>query len=228
MKYGKATIGQVEAVWNKLGGEKGVQCFLAGNSEVVVKNHLSIAPKPVKWVIDPDGDIHFNVTSNGLTPEQWEQHLLSRDFRLSGYARNVLRRAREAPTNGEVYHIVVRPGSKIDSFYLVTEKIRVAAERKGWLTPHWEVACLIRDTFTDEQLKVMGLCYIVTMHNPIKDFSSGNQDLLFSYLLDDGLWLLSYSVGHDYSWDYEGGFAFVVPQVGSKHWGSQRYGALDI
>ena len=30
MKYGNATLGQVEAVWNKLGGEEGVNQFLSG------------------------------------------------------------------------------------------------------------------------------------------------------------------------------------------------------
>jgi hypothetical protein len=34
MKYGEATLGQVEAVWNKLGGPEGVQMLLAGELEV--------------------------------------------------------------------------------------------------------------------------------------------------------------------------------------------------
>jgi len=40
MKYPDITFGRVEAVWNKLGGEEGVARFLAGNAEVVVKNHV--------------------------------------------------------------------------------------------------------------------------------------------------------------------------------------------
>ncbi len=38
MKYGKLTLGQVEAIVNKLGGEEGVRCFLAG--EVVVEEPI--------------------------------------------------------------------------------------------------------------------------------------------------------------------------------------------
>ncbi len=34
MKYNDVTLGQVEAVWNKLGGEEGVQRFLAGETVV--------------------------------------------------------------------------------------------------------------------------------------------------------------------------------------------------
>ena len=40
MKYGNATLGQVEAVWNKLGGEEGVQQLLSGTL-VVVKAAIS-------------------------------------------------------------------------------------------------------------------------------------------------------------------------------------------
>lgn len=39
MKYGKVTLGQIEAVLNRLGGEDGVQKFLAGQIEIVVSKH---------------------------------------------------------------------------------------------------------------------------------------------------------------------------------------------
>lgn len=97
---------------------------------------LPTAPTPVEWTTDAEGDIHFIVVSNGMTHEQWERHLESRGFRLSNWARNVLRRASVAPTNGVAYHIVVRPGSKISSRDRVTKKIRAHATEKGWKTPH--------------------------------------------------------------------------------------------
>ncbi|WKZ26279.1 MAG: hypothetical protein QY304_02705 [Candidatus Paceibacterota bacterium] len=34
------TLGRIEAVWDKLGGEDGVQRFLAGTVEVVIKDHI--------------------------------------------------------------------------------------------------------------------------------------------------------------------------------------------
>lgn len=40
MKYGNVNLGQVEAVWNRLGGEDGVQRFLAGNVDVVIKDNI--------------------------------------------------------------------------------------------------------------------------------------------------------------------------------------------
>ena len=177
---------------------------------------IPTAPTLVEWTTDAEGNIHFTLTSNGFTREQWEKHLESRGFRLSDWAHNMLRRASNAPTNGVVYHIVVRPGSKIAFRDRITKKIRAHAADNGWNTPHWEVACLIRDTFPDEQLEKMGLWWIVTMHEPITD-SDGDPHLLGSDRRGDGRWLNANYDGPDDGWNVYGGFAFVVPQVGSQN-----------
>jgi hypothetical protein len=174
---------------------------------------IPTAPTQTAWTGDDEGNIHFTLTSNGFTREQWEQHLERRGWRISDYARQVLRRASDAPTNGVVYNIVVRPGKKISDSDRITKKIRAAADKKGWLKPHWEVACLIHDTFTDEQLEQMGLWYIVTMHEPIKD-SDGVPGVLCAIRDVDGRWLDAYCGRPGVSWDGNGGFAFVLPQVG--------------
>lgn len=173
---------------------------------------IPTAPIPTVWTVDDEGNIHFTVTSNGMTREQWETHLERRNWRISDYGRQVLRRASEAPTNGVTYNIVVHPSKKISGSDRITKKIRAAADKKGWLKPHWEVACLIRDTFTDEQIEQMGLWYIVTMHEPIKDSDVG-PDLLLSRRDGDGRWLGGVNSRPDGSWSDDGGFAFAVPQV---------------
>lgn len=172
-------------------------------------------PTPIAWTVDDEGNIHFTLTSNGFNHEQWEQHLERRGWRIGDYARQVLRRASEVPTNGVTYNIVVRPGKKISDSDRITKKIRAAAGKKGWLKPHWEVACLIRDTFTDEQLEQMGLWYIVTMHEPIKD-SDGDPRLLDSDRNDVGRWLDADCGRPGADWYDNGGFAFAVPQVGPQ------------
>lgn len=177
---------------------------------------IPTAPTPTAWTVDDEGNIHFTLTSNGFTREQWEQHLERRGWRIGDYARQVLRRASEAPTDGVTYNIVVRPGKKISDSDRITKKIRAVADKKGWLKPHWEVACLIRDTFTDEQLEQMGLWYIVTMHEPIKD-SGGDPILLGSYRDADGRWLYSSDGRPGSSWDDGGGFTFAVPQVSPQN-----------
>ncbi len=175
---------------------------------------IQTTPTPTAWTVDDEDNIHFTLTSNGFTREQWELHLVRRGWRIGGFARQVLRRASEAPTNGVTYNMVVCLGRKISNCNRITEKIRAAAEKKGWLKPHWEVACLIRDTFTDEQLKVMGLWYIVTMHEPIgiEHFSDG-PSLLLSNRGVDGPWFNAYDCSRSGGrWYGDGGFAFVTPQ----------------
>jgi hypothetical protein len=170
---------------------------------------------PTAWSVDDEGNIHFALTSNGFTYEQWEQYLECCGWLIGDHTRQMLRRASEAPTNGVTYNIVVRPGKKIRDGGRITNKIRAAAVKKGWVKPHWEVACLVRDTFTDEQLKQMGLWYIVTMHEPIKD-SEGVPRLLGVDCGVVGHWLGAFFDGPDGEWSRGGGFAFAVPQVGSQ------------
>jgi hypothetical protein len=178
---------------------------------------IPTAPTPTAWTVDDEGNIHFTLTNNGISREQWEQHLERRGWQIGVYARQMLRRAREAPTKaGTVHNIVVRPGKLISDSDRITKKIRVAADKKGWTKPHWEVACLIRDTFTDEQLEQMGLWYIVTMHEPIKN-SGGGPDLLDSHRGGGGGWLGAYVDRPDVGWGGGGGFAFAVPQVGPQN-----------
>jgi len=172
---------------------------------------LPIAPTPVEWTIDAEGNIHFTVTSNGMSPQQWVRHLKRRGFRLSDWARNVLCYATEDPTKDVTYHVVVRPGGNLAASDRVVCRIREHAKNQGWQTPHWEVACLIRDTFSDQEIQKMGLWWIVAMHEPIIDFE-GNPRLLHSDRSGDGRWLdVGYGKPGD-EWDAFGGFVFVVPQ----------------
>jgi len=189
------------------------------DSQKIVPLVVPVAPNRI---VDDEGNIHFTLTSNGRTKEQWETcfenekvDAAGKKYRLSDYAKNVLRRATEAPTTGVNYHIVVRPGSKISSNDRITNKIRAAADKKGWVKPHWEVSCLIRDTFTDDQLEQMGLWYIVTMHEPIE--SDGVLGLLTPGRNGGGRWLHA-NVGRPGSyWSDGGSFAFAVPQVGHQN-----------
>lgn len=55
MKYGNVTLGQIEALINKLGGEEGVQRFLAGLSEVVQRNVIDCDADPFLaqgWMVE--------------------------------------------------------------------------------------------------------------------------------------------------------------------------------
>ena len=203
MKYGELSLGQVEAVVNKLGGMDGVQRLLRGE--------VTISEPECAWR-EQDGVIYLSVTSDNESCEGWINRLKNKGFRLNNYAKQLLRSDDFKPTNGVTYEIAVLKGRIFEGKNRVTKKIRAEAESRGLTTPNAEVACLIREKFSDDELEAMGLWWIVTMHEPIKD-SDGGPSLLGAGRDGDGRWLLADCDNPAYRWDREGGFAFVVSQV---------------
>lgn len=195
----------------RTGKAKLVEITEAGEGAVI-----ATAGTPTKWSVDTDGNIHFTLTSNGRTGEEWiayfenEKRDGNKKYRVSDWGKSVLRNTSN-PTNGVTYHIVVRPGAKIGASDRITKKIRKAAEDKGWKKPHWEVGPLIRDAFTDKELEEMGVWYIVAMHEPIKD-ADGDPFVLYSRRDGGGRWLDADCEKPDDGWDGRGGFAFEAPQ----------------
>lgn len=172
-------------------------------------------PSSEPWIVDGEGNIHFTLTSNGRTPEQWEQYLDCRGWFRGEYGRDVLRLASEAPTNGMKYHIVIhRVRSMRDSDHL-TNEIDSVVSKRGWKKPHWEVACLIRDTFTDEAMDQMGLWCIATMHEPIKDSNDVPRVLASNRSASDDGWFGPEECLSDTRWGDVSGLAYVVSQVSS-------------
>ncbi len=203
MKYGNVTLGRVEAVWNKLGGENGVDRFLRGETAVCV---------PDRCWREQDGVIYFTVVSDGTTGEDCITHLEGKGKRLSDPAKSVLRSSDFKPTKGVIYEIAVLKGMLFNDSDRVTKKIRTEAGQRTLSTPNAEIACLIRDKFTDEEIEAMGLVWIVTMHDPITD--SGGSPLLLSADRDGGgSWLGACWGDPGREWGRGGGFAFVVSQV---------------
>ncbi|MDP3794037.1 MAG: hypothetical protein Q8R07_04800, partial [Candidatus Uhrbacteria bacterium] len=98
----------------------------------------------------------------------------------------------------------------------ITKKIRAEADKRKLSKPNAELACLIREKFTDKEIEAMGLWYIVAMHEPIND-SGGDPHLLSADRVDDGRWLGACYGRPDDRWDRGDGFAFAVSQVSSQH-----------
>lgn len=202
MKYADVTLGRVEAVWNKLGGEEGVDRFLRGE--------ITVSEPARRWV-EKDGVIYLTVTSDGTVGEQWITRLEKKGFRLSNYTKSVLRSSDFKPTSGVTYQIAILKGLLFSDNNRITKKIRSEADARKFITPNAEVACLIRENFSDEDIEAMGLIWIVTMHEPIND-SDGSPDLLGAGRSGDGRWLGACYDRPDGGWLRECGFAFVVSQ----------------
>jgi len=201
MKYGDLNLGQIEAVVNKLGGMEGVKKFL--RDELIVS-------EPTRSWREENGVIRFSVTSDGTTREQWIARLESKGFRVGDCAKSVLRSKSFKPSSGVTYEIAVFKGELFSDNERITKNIRKEAKIRKLSIPNAEAACLIREKFSDKELKVMGLHWIVVMHKPFKD--SGGEPLLLSaghYGAHDS-WLDALYGGPDGRWDRGDGFAFLA------------------
>lgn len=202
MKYADLDLGTVEAVFNKLGGMEGARRFL--------RNELIVSEPTRRW-IEKDGVIYFSVISDGTTGSDWVVRLEKRS-RLSKWAKDVLNSPDFKPTNGVTYDCAVIKGELFSDNDRVTAKIRAEADRRKFGKPNAEIACLIRENFSDEEIKAMGLWWLVVMHEPIED-SDGDPRLLGANRDDDGPWLDAYYDRPDVRWYRGYGFVFLASQV---------------
>lgn len=197
------TAGQLNAVVKKLGGHEMALKFLRGELTV---------SEPIRSWREQDGVIYFSVTSDGTTGTQWIDRLEKKGFCIGDYAKSILRSDDFKPTSGVTIEIAVLKGMLFEDSDRITKKIRAEADRRKLTKPNAEVACLIREKFSDEELEAMGLYWIVAMHEPIKD-SDGDPYLLCANRNDDGRWLFAYYGMPDFGWSRDDGFAFAVSQV---------------
>lgn len=173
-----------------------------------------MSTEPTRLWREEDGVIYFSVTSDGTTGEDWIKRLEGNGFRVGDYAKQVLRSPDFKPTNGVTTEVAVLKGMLFEDNDRITKKIRAEAGKRKLSKPNAELACLIREKFTDKEIEAMGLWYIVAMHEPIND--SGDPLLLFADRDCGGRWLDACYGGPDDGWGRGHGFAFAVSQVGSQ------------
>lgn len=203
MKYGNFTLGQVEAIINKLGGHDGAMKFLRGETTV---------SSPSRSWREEDDIIYFSVTSDGTEGKDWITRLESRGFRVSDYAKWVLHCPDFKPTSGVTTEVAVLKGVLFKDQSRITSRIRAEADKRKLRKPEPEIACLIREKFMDKEIEAMGLIWIVAMHEPIND-SDGRPALLNAIQCDGSRWLDARYTRPGGRWSDDGGFAFVVSQT---------------
>ena len=162
------------------------------------------------WTVK-DGVIYFTLVSNGKTGEEWITHLEGKGLPVGDYAKSVLRHKDFKPTKaGTVHSIAVLQGQLFSDNDRITKNIRAEAKKRKLVDPHAEVACLIRDMSSDEEIKEMGLDWIITMHEPIPD-SDGDLDVLGTNRCADCR-LFACDASPTSRRRRENGFAFAVAQ----------------
>ncbi len=154
--------------------------------------------------------IYFSVTSDGTTGEDWIMRLEDNGFRIVDDAKQALRSPDFMPTNsmvvGVTIEIVVFRGALFVDNDRTADKI--CAEVDKCKKPNAEVACLIREKITDEEIEAMGLQCIITMHEPIRVDVSGCPLRLASDRRNRGRWLSACDDWPGNKFDRDDGFAF--------------------
>jgi hypothetical protein len=158
------------------------------------------------------GVIYFSITSDSImTGEKWISRLENKDICVSKYTKSVLLSKSFRPASDIIYEIAILKGALFNDNERITANIRKEAKRRKYSTPKAEIACLIREKFSDKELEAMGLHWLITMHTPIKD-SDGDLSLLGSNNFADSSCLSTFYGDSSNKWGSDSGFVFVVRQ----------------
>lgn len=175
----------------------------------------------VEWT-EENSVITFTLpATDGTTGEGWATRIEQKGIRMSNMGKyRILRNQDFKPTIGIAYTVVVIKAKRfLESYFYNHEygnvalwKVKSAIEH-GWRVAKLpiEVACLMRENFTDDDLKAMSLQEIVCMHTAI--IYDRNNKFLFRLgkKHDGGQWLDERHDMGDYGTDFhpEVGLAFV-------------------
>jgi hypothetical protein len=197
MKYNNWTLGQVEAVFNKLGGDEGVRRFLA--DELVVK--------PVQ----PELKVFKTIKlGTGLkTADGFRKAVKDKGMRIGDYANDILGKPAFTVAKGEtevdlvvisVAELGFKDGAKREDIY-------VRAKELGLELCPSEVGPQLRMQYVDQPKDE----WLVIGMEPIAD-SDGDLKLFYVKHGDDDLWLSSHYHNPHYFWSGSYRFVFVLPR----------------
>jgi len=170
--------------------------------------------KPTPSWRKENGVIYFSVTSNGTTGPEW---VAKQEGFLSELAKSALLSPDFTPTKGITTDVAVLGVSLFEDDKCITKEIRAEAyagtftQGKKLFDPNAELACLIREKFTDEEIERMGLWAIVAMHKPISIY--GDPILLYASRSGRGPWFSACLEQPRDGWLRTFGFAFAMSQV---------------
>ena len=127
-----------------------------------------VVSRPTRSWREEDGIVYFSVTSDGTTGEDWIKRLRGKGFCIDREATKLLQTPSFKPTAGVTTEVAVLKSSLFKGSDRIERKIRDEGHKRGLSKPNVELACLIRDKFTEEDMVAMGLFTIAVMHEPIR------------------------------------------------------------
>ena len=82
-------------------------------------------------------------------------HYDARGIKIGDYAKQFILSSAFKPTKGVTYKVAVIKGELFSDENRISDKIRKEADKRKLKTPPLELALLIRDKFSDEEIKVL-------------------------------------------------------------------------
>ncbi len=152
------------------------------------------------------------LTSDGRTGEQFLSDLEKAGLSFSGFTKTMMKgkEFNATVTTGTKYRIAVIKGEEFTDEDRNIANIRNEIAKLGGIMPPAELSPLLRLNFSDEEIKALGLSWIIPVHEPIDD-SSGRPELLGLRASKLDNQLNAYYSHGAYGWDIKSGFAFLLP-----------------
>lgn len=180
-------------------------CLNALSGKLEIKKDLT----PIFGWQGYDKLVYFAVVSDGTTGPEWIKRLQKKGFSVGRQAETLLWSSDFKPTSGQLTVMAIVKGTCFSDNNRMTEKIYKEANRLRFGGPNMEVACLIREKFSDQDIKAMGLNFLVTMHSPVAD-SHGDLKLLDAHCRAKGNWFGARYGKRNGRWPRGTGFVFSV------------------
>ena len=174
-----------------------------------------------KNYIEKNGRIYFEVTTLGITIEEWRVRFNNNGYKISNCASSLLFANSKSNYNeehryeaGKILKVVLLKGEEIkkDSKRTIKNLKAIALKDLGKNSVSnlkGELVFLIKEKFFNKELKYMDLWCITIPHNPIPYFQN-DLYLLNSFRLGPNLFLgAAYSYSDYTSYDIDNVFAFL-------------------
>ena len=201
MKYGDLTLGQTEAIVNKLGGMQGVNDFLSGKTVVHVVEQVLEVWKTIQ------------IGTDSKTVEDFCQDISGVGGKVSDWAKDIMGKSDFAKSISQSF-------MELDVCVATTEEILGKKGKRGTLSEIYagivrmggellpaEVGPQLRFQYTDQP---NGEWLLMAME-PIKD-SDGDLNVFYMKRDDDDLWLHTDYVNPDCVWRSGSRWVFARPR----------------
>lgn len=169
------------------------------------------------------------IKGTGLTGKQWITRLENGGYHISSWAEEIILSPefdKQRLKKGEEQTITFIKHSDVGNSP-TTKEIQEYAKTKGCQMPSPELALLIREQVSDEEMKAMSIWYIVSLHDPIKD-SVGSPFVLSADRRGDGRWVSAFWDSPDRRWSTDGASAFPVSASSTQKLDTEHSDTLSL